>query len=307
MELGINGTGLVQKADTQAVIEHARQAQSDGFSNYWIAEHPTGGFDALTLLTAVGSALPDLNVGTAIIPTMPRHPAVLAGQAMTTNNILGGRLTLGIGLSHAPMMAELGIGFDKPIRHLKEYLSVLMPLLREGSVNYQGETLAAKASFFGKNRLATRVLVAALGPQALKVTGRMADGTILAWVGPKTIAEHIKPTISAAAQESGNAAPSIVASLPVCLTDQEQTVRETIGTGLAMYGQLPSYRAMFEREGAAGPQDVAIVGSRAKVEDGIEAMREAGVTEFSPTEFFTNSDEAIATRELLKAQLYPAQ
>ena len=97
MELGINGTGLVQKADAQAVIEHARQAHNDGFTNYWIAEHPTGGFDALTVLTAAGSALPELNVGTAIIPTMPRHPAVLAGQATTTNNILGGRLTLGIG------------------------------------------------------------------------------------------------------------------------------------------------------------------------------------------------------------------
>ena len=303
MELGINGTGLVQKADTQAVIEHARQAQSDGFSNYWIAEHPTGGFDALTVLTAVGSALPDLNVGTAIIPTMPRHPTVLAAQATTTNHILGGRLTLGIGLSHAPMMAELGIGFDKPIRHLKEYLSVLMPLLREGTVDYQGESLSAKAKFFGKERPTTRVLVAALGPQALRVTGRMADGTILAWVGPKTIAAHINPTISAAAEEAGNPKPSIVASLPVCVTEQEAAVREKIGAGSAWYGQLPSYKAMFEREGADGPQDVAIVGSAAKVEDGIQAMREAGATEFSPTEFYSNPDEAMATRELLKAQI----
>ena len=301
MKITINGTGLVQKASVDAITSHAEIAQLHGFTGYWLAEHPTGGFDALTVLAAVGMKLENLELGTAIVPTMLRHPVVLAGQALTTNNLLGGRLTLGIGLSHAPMMASLGIGFDKPIRHLREFLSILMPLLRTGEVDFSGESLSAQAKFFRAPGHATRVLVAALGPQALKVTGRLADGTILAWVGPKTIGEHIAPTINEAAEAAGNPKPSIVASLPVCVTDKEADVRAVIDKGLSMYGQLPSYRAMFDREGAAGPGEVAIVGSREKVVDGIAAMREAGVTEFAPTEFFTAPEEAEATRSLLRA------
>ena len=300
MKLGINGTGLVQKASVDAIISHATQAQADGFDSYWLAEHPTGGFDALTVLSAVGRAVPNLDVGTAIIPTWPRHPAVLAGQTQTVANMIDAHLTLGIGLSHLPMMAELGIDFDKPIRHLKEFLHNLMPLLREGQVDYEGETLSTKARFFKSERKAASVLVAALGPQALRVTGRLADGTILAWVGPRTITEHIHPVINEAAAAAGRDTPAIVASLPVCVTANEDQVRQTIGRGLAMYGQLPSYQAMFEREGAAGPADVAIVGTADQVEEGIDRMRAAGVTEFAPTEFFTNAEEAGATRDLLK-------
>ena len=301
MKIGINGTGLVGTASADKVTGHATQAKADGFGSYWIAEHPTGGFDALTVLTAVGTQVPDIELGTAIVPTMLRHPMVLAGQAITTNNIVGGRLTLGIGLSHAVMMADLGISFDKPIRHLREFLSILMPLIEEGAVEYEGETLSAKAKTFqAPPQHRVRVLVAALGPQALKVTGRLADGTILAWVGPKTIKEHIAPTITEAASVAGRAQPSIVASLPTCVTDDPESVRAKISKGLSMYGQLPSYRAMFDREGVEGPGDVAFVGSAQQVEDSINLMREAGVTDFSPTEFFTNSDEASATRELLK-------
>jgi 5,10-methylenetetrahydromethanopterin reductase len=303
MQLGINGTGLVQKASTEAIVAHAQQAKADGFKSYWLAEHPTGGFDVLTVLTAVGIQVPGLQLGTAIVPTWPRHPTVLAGQATTVNNIINGNLTLGIGLSHQPMMAELGIDFDKPIRHLKEFLNVLMPLIHEGAVAATGETLSSQAQFFRKSETNLPVLVAALGPQALRVTGRLADGTILAWVGAKTIREHINPTLSEAAANAGKPTPQIVASLPVCVTENEAEVRAKIGKGLRMYGQLPSYRAMFDREGADGPADVAIIGSATKVTDGIEAMRSAGVSEFSPTEFVTNPDEAGRTRELLVSLL----
>ena len=148
MRIGINGTGLVQKASIPAIIADAASAREDGFASYWLAEHPTGGFDALTVLTAVGIAVPDIELGTAIVPTFPRHPMVLAGQTLTAEGVMEGRLTLGIGLSHQVMMAELGIGFDKPIRHLREFLSILMPLLREGRVAFEGETLSCSAKLF---------------------------------------------------------------------------------------------------------------------------------------------------------------
>jgi 5,10-methylenetetrahydromethanopterin reductase len=300
MKIGLNGTGLVQQANVTLVCDHAATAAADGFASYWLAEHPTGGFDALTVLTVVGQRVPELELGTAIVPTFPRHPVVLAGQALTTADSIGYRLTLGIGLSHEPMMAQLGIDFERPIRHLREYLSILMPLLQDGRVEYSGETLSASAQLFKPPEQHVPVVVAALGPQALGVAGRLSDGTTLAWVGPKTVREHIVPRLSNAAAGANRPQPRVIATLPVCVTDDEAKVRAAIGSGLKMYGQLPSYRAMFEREGVDGPADVAIVGSADAVRDGICNMAEAGVTDFAASEFCLSRFEQEQTRELLK-------
>jgi 5,10-methylenetetrahydromethanopterin reductase len=299
VDLGINGTGLVQKASVAAVTESARQAKADGFRHYWLAEHPTGGFDAITALAMVGAQVPDIELGTAIVPTFPRHPMTLAGQALTASNAMGGNFTLGVGLSHEPMMAQLGIGFEKPIRHLREYLSILMPLLHSGTVTFEGDLLRCSGQFFKAPESPVPVLVAALGPQALSVAGRLADGTTLAWVGPKTVEEHIVPRIREAAAAGGRPRPRILATLPVCVTDQPETVRQSIGRGLSMYGKLPSYRAMFDREGVDGPADLALVGSAEQVKEAIAGMAEAGVTSFAASEYCLTPQERNDTRQTL--------
>lgn len=301
MRFGINGTGLVQRASIDAIVEHAAQASADGFTSYWLAEHPTGGLDALTVLTVVGLRVPAIELGTAIVPTMPRHPMVLAGQALTTNAAIGGRLALGIGLSHAPMMAQLGIGFDKPIRHLREFLSVLMPLLDEGKVSFAGETISCDAQIFKRADKRCGVVVAALGPQALAVSGARTDGTTLAWVGPRTIRDHIVPTITEAANAAGRSAPRIIATLPVCVTNDAPKVRALIDKTLTMYGKLPSYRAMFDREGVAGPSDIALVGDEDTVIRMVDELSAAGVTDFTPSEFTPTPEERVRTRALLKS------
>ena len=299
MKIGINGTGLVQKASIEAITNDARSAKLAGFSSYWIAEHPTGGFDALTVLAVVAQQVADIELGTAIVPTFPRHPMVLAGQALTTQTATGDRLTLGIGLSHEVMLAQLGIGFEKPIRHLKEYLSILMPLLETGKVSYRGETLSCEAAIFQPVQRRPCVVVAALGPQTLRLAGARTDGTTLAWVGPKTIKEHIVPRISEAAAKAGRSTPRIIATLPVCVTDDPQKIRDLISKNLGMYGQLPSYKAMFEREGISEPGELAIVGSRARVEDSLAGLEQAGVTDFAASVFATSADEKVNTMELL--------
>ena len=299
MKIGINGSGMVQKASVQAITDHATTAEAQGFAHYWLAEHPTGGLDALTTLALVGQTAKNIELGTAIVPTFPRHPMTLAGQSLTATDAIGERLILGIGLSHEPMMAQLGIGFDKPIRHLREYLSVLVPLLREGAVDFNGESLSCSGKLFQKPRQQIPVLVAALGPQALAVTGKWADGTTLAWVGPKTIREHIVPRLNEAAATNQRSAPRVVATLPVCVTKDANTVRQSIAKGLSLYGRLPSYKAMFEREGADGPADVALVGSHAEVADRIAELADAGVTDFAPSEYCLQREEWLDTRELL--------
>lgn len=301
MEIGISGTALVARADVGAVCEHARAAADDGFTSYSIAEHPTGGFDALTVLALVAREVPGIGLASAVIPTFPRHPMVLAGQARTVANVSGGRFTLGVGLSHAVMMADLGIPFDKPIRHLREYLSILLPLLRSGSVDFEGDSLQASATFFASPpAIEVPVLVAALGPQALKVAGTLADGTTLAWVGPKTIRHHIVPSIREAAAGAGRADPQVVASLPIAVTDAPDVIRAAISERSAMYGGLPSYRAMFDREGVENPGEVAIVGSKGQVADALADLAEAGVTTFVASEV-GSAAEREQTRAFLRA------
>ncbi len=300
MRIGINGTGLVGRASVAAVVADVARARDQGFSSYWLAEHPTGGFDALTVLALAGQQVPDIELGTAVIPTWPRHPMVLAGQVNTVAGTLPGRLCLGIGLSHEVMMAELGIAFDKPIRHLREYLEVLMPLITAGEVDAQGASISCKAKLFRAPEQPCQVVVAALGPQALKVAGTLADGVSLAWVGKKTIAEHIVPRLTEAADAVGRPKPRVIATLPICVTSDAASVRAHINRNLAMYGQLPSYRAMFEREGASSPADIALVGSLAEVEAGLEALRSAGVTDFAASAYALAPVDREATNDLIR-------
>jgi alkanesulfonate monooxygenase SsuD/methylene tetrahydromethanopterin reductase-like flavin-dependent oxidoreductase (luciferase family) len=95
MKIGINGSGMVQKASVQAITDHAAAAETQGFAHYWLAEHPTGGLDALTTLALVGQTVTSIELGTAIVPTFPRHPLTLAGQSLTVADAIGERLTLG--------------------------------------------------------------------------------------------------------------------------------------------------------------------------------------------------------------------
>jgi 5,10-methylenetetrahydromethanopterin reductase len=300
MRIGIfggDGNGTIDD-----LVGSVRTAKEQGFPSFWIAQ--IFGMDALTALAVVGHEVPDIELGTGVVPTYPRHPMMLAGQALTVQSAIGGRLALGIGLSHQIVIeAMFGYSFAKPVRHMKEYLSILRPLLHGESVSFRGETLSANGTLAVAGATPPPILVAALGSQMLHVTGRMAEGTITWMTGPATLAEHIIPTITSAAKEAGRDAPRIVASLPVCVTNDPDGARARASDTFSIYGQLPSYRAMLDREGAAGPADVAIVGDEATVRSGIERVRDAGVTDFSAAEFGATEAEQSATRDLLRSLL----
>jgi F420-dependent oxidoreductase-like protein len=211
---------------------------------------------------------------------------VLASQALTVQAATQNRLTLGIGLSHQIVIEGMfGYSFDKPARHMRDYLNALMPLLRGEPVDYQGETLKAAGRVHIPGATAPQVLVAALGPAMLKLTAELADGTVTWMTGPVTLADHIVPAITAGAAAAGRPDPQVVAGLPVCVTADAGAARELASSVFAIYGQLPSYRAMLDREGAAGPADVAIIGSERDVAKGIQRVADAGVTELIAAPF----------------------
>ncbi len=279
-------------------FEHSlRTAAEQGFPSYWTPQ--IFGMDALTGIAVAARSVPGITVGTSVIPTYPRHPMMLAQQALTTQAAIGGRLVLGIGLSHKPVVEGMwGMPFDRPVRHMSDYLAILMPLLSDRRVSFGGETLTGGGEIPPPPADAPPVLVAALGPQMLRLVGRVADGTITWMTGPETLRTLTAPTITQAASEAGRPAPAVVAGLPVCVTDDVDAARARADRDYAIYGQLPSYRAMLDREGAATPADVAIIGTSSEVTDRIRALAGSGVTTFAASAF-GSADEQAATREAL--------
>lgn len=281
------------------VVAAARSAADDGFASFWLPQ--IFGLDALTALAVVGREVPAIELGTAVIPTYPRHPAMLAAQALTTQAITGGRLTLGIGLSHQVVIEGMfGYSFDQPLRHMREYLEVLLPISHTGAASFAGETLSGHVGIDVKGSSPFPVVVAALGPKMLALAGRVADGTITWMTGPATLESHVVPSITSAAEQAGRPAPRVVVGLPICVTDDGAGARERAAKYFSVYGSLPSYRAMLDREGAAGPADVVIVGSEDEVRAQVTHLADVGATEFMAA-VFGSTEERARTRELLRS------
>ena len=290
----IPGSGTVDD-----VVASARQVADDGFATYWMAQ--VFGLDALTALTVVGREVSGIELGTAVIPTYPRHPWVMAQQALTTQAVIGNRLALGIGLSHQLVIEGMwGISFAKPILHLREYLEVLVPLSKGEAVSIEGATVTARGSLDVPDAAPFPVLVAALGPQMLALAGQLADGTITWCVGPKTLAGFTIPTISSAAEHAGRAVPRVVAMFPVGVTTDPAAAQEKLARGLTIYGTLPSYRAMLDREGADGAAELAILGSEQEVTDRVAHLKAIGVTDLAAVPVRGTPDEAAQTTDLLR-------
>jgi F420-dependent oxidoreductase-like protein len=290
MQIGLVFGELVGSTALDSMLEQVQSAREAGFATAWTVQ--VFGWDALTALALVGREVPDIELGTAVVPTYPRHPIMLASQALSVQAATGNRLTLGIGLSHQIVIEGMfGYSFDKPARHMREYLSALIPLLRGESVSYQGETLKANATVSIPGALPPPVLVAALGPVMLKTAGELADGTVTWMTGPATLASYVVPTITKAASAAGRPDPRVVAGLAVCVTDNPDAARAQAATQLAIYGQLPSYRAMLDREGAAGPADVAMVGDEVTISKEVERLVSAGVTELLAAPFGSAAEQ----------------
>ncbi len=256
------------------LINQAKKVEAAGLDNVWLAN--IFSFDAISTLAIIGREVPRIGLGTAVTPTYPRHPTAIAQQALTTAAATDNRFTLGIGLSHQIVIENmLGFSYDKPAKHMREYLEVLMPLARGETVNFNGEQYRVNGVTLeipGADRMP--VVIAALGPVMLKIAGELADGTNTWMVGPNTMANHIAPGL-------GRDDATIVGGVPVVLTTKVDEAREQIAKDLVIYGQLPSYRAMLDREGAEGPVDIAIVGDENTLRGEIKRFEDAGVTDFN--------------------------
>jgi 5,10-methylenetetrahydromethanopterin reductase len=300
MRVGINGSDKLLAPDLDAIATDITEAEADGFASYWMAQ--TTLLDAISGLAIAASGSRTITVGTAVVPTWTRHPQATAAAALTAQAATGGRFVLGIGLLHKPVVENyFHMSWDKPIRHMLDYLDVLQPLLTEGKADHTGEVWSFTGSSARPTTDPPRVMLAALGEQMLKIAGRRTDGTILWCVGATTIERQIAPLINGAANDAGRPDPSIVCSLPVWVTDNPEPARQFLAQIFANYATLPSYRAMLDIEGVQGIDGIALVGGEQEVTDGLAAIAEAGATDFSAVVMGGNPDELSRTRSALRA------
>jgi F420-dependent oxidoreductase-like protein len=222
---------------------------------------------------------------------------MLAGQALTVQSALGNRLTLGIGVSHKSLVEGVyGLSFDRPARYMREYLSVLTPLLRGQSVQFTGSFFTVDADMTSPGTPPPSLLVSAHGPAMLAVAGELADGTIVLWAGPKAIANHIAPPLRAAA--TGRPDPRIALGVVVAVTNDPDALRSTVNRDWSAATSQPTYSNTLAMEGASGPGDVVIAGDETAIEQQLNRLRDAGVTDFFA---FTvgSPEEQTRTRELI--------
>ncbi|MCP3988834.1 MAG: TIGR03564 family F420-dependent LLM class oxidoreductase [Actinomycetia bacterium] len=294
------GTMLSMPGDvvaTKVLIERAVAAEQAGFASAWLPQ--VGTVDALTALALAGRDTASIELGTAVVPTYPRHPVMLAEQALTVQNATDNRLALGIGLSHRFFIKDsLGLDYSRPIPHTRDYLTILNGLLAGEVVDHTGTEYQVKAQVNVVDADKPPVLVAALGPAMLRLCGRLSDGTITWMGGINYLGRLAIPTMGAAADAAGRPAPRFVAMVPVLLSDDLGAGSETINDTFGGYGQIPSYRATLDRGGAAVPADVAVIGNADAIEVGLQAFADIGVSDFVAV-VPPSTSTSQATRELL--------
>ncbi|MER5202000.1 LLM class F420-dependent oxidoreductase [Streptomyces sp. NPDC002825] len=281
MTLGVTLSSTSRQLPVDDTVRLAKEAYDAGLHSAWFGQ--TFAYDSPSLAAIVGREVPGLHVGTSAIPVFGRHPLLVSSQAQTAQAATGGRYHLGLALGTRHLTeTAFGLPYERPIGLLREFLTALRPLLETGEADFHGELLTATTPYPAAVPGAeppVPVLVAAMGPQALRVSGELADGILPFLAGPRALAEHIVPTVTAAAEAAGRPAPRIVALVPGVVTADAEGVRQKAAEALALYERIPSYQRAIELSGAEGAAGVAVIGDEETVAAEVRRFSEAGATE----------------------------
>ena len=305
--MGIGGDVLGEPIPAHEVVEQVVQAEADGFGCAWTV-HLSRGLDALSVLAVAGTRTSEIELGVGVVPTYPRHPLALAQQAATTQALSGGRLTLGVGVSHRPVIEGMhGLPYLSPAAHMREYLSVLEPALTDGAVTFAGDFYQVDGGFTVLGTSKVSVVIAALGPKMVQVAGECSDGVVTWMVGPQALATRIVGPLQQAAADGDRPAPRVIAGVQVAVCDDVDLGRAAADKVFERYAGMENYQRVFERDGVSSPGSLAVVGTAAQVEQQLRAYADVGVTELWPTVFGVGADPGASvrrTREVL-AELAP--
>ncbi len=277
MKIGIYGGNVRRGQPLVSLVDEIVAKEEQGFASYWTPQ--AGTFDALTMFALAGRETSRIELGTAVVPSYPRHPSALAQQAATVNALCDGRLVLGVGPSHAPGIEALGLAYERPALHMREYVTILKALAAEGRVDFQGQMYRVRAGFACPGAAPFSVVISALAPLMLRAAGEVADGTVTWMVGRNTIADQTAPRIAKAAASAGREPPRVIVGLPVCVHDDAAEATARAVRIFQGYGQLPNYRRQLDAEGLDQAGEIAVVGDEARVTAELRAYFDAGATE----------------------------
>jgi 5,10-methylenetetrahydromethanopterin reductase len=285
-----------------AFVEELAQIRDQGFTRVWVPQYVDQP-DALTVLAVALREVDSINLATGVVPIQVQHPMLLAQRALTLSQISHGRFTLGIGASHRVLTEGLwGIPWDNPVGRMSEYLDGLLPLLRGQTAHAHGQTVTTHGALSIAHAPRPEVYIGAMGTRMLQLAGQRADGTLTWMTGPTTLATHIGPTLRTAATTVGRPqnAVRVAAALPISVTDDITTARTHATQQFAMFGRLPSYRAMLNREGHRGPEDAALIGDETTVCQRLNQLRAAGIDELVAVTYDPTPQGRARTRTLLQ-------
>src|SRR6185295_2683245 len=234
----------------EKALHRVERADRLGFDAVYTTQ--LAGREALTLLTAYASVSQRIRLGTGVAPIFARTPVAMAQTAATIDEFSGGRMVLGLGVSHQVTVENwYGAQISKPVAQMREYVGIVRAILR-GEPPPQGEFFNTSFQFMGyEPRPELPIYVAALSPNMLRLAGEIADGVMLWLCCPAYIRDVVVPEVTAGRERAGKslAGFDVVAAVPVALTDDAEAIRAAMRQDLVTYASLPFYRAMLEGSG----------------------------------------------------------
>jgi F420-dependent oxidoreductase-like protein len=299
----------IQALSAPDFVTQVRQAEMSGIPVAWATIGGASGADPLTVFAAAFAATERIRLGTAIVPTWPRHPVIIAQQAQALAQLAPGRLRLGIGPSHEPgMTRNFGVRWHTPLTELREYLTVIRALTTEGTVDFEGRHVTARATL--RDPQPIELLASALRPKSFEVCGELTDGAI-SWMCPASyLIREALPAIARGAARSGRETPPLIAHVPIMVSEDREAVRALARRQLGNYASVPFYLAMFHAAGFPDAQagysdamldDLVVSGTEEQVVARLAQMVEAGCGEILAHPLIDATDRAGSIERAFRA------
>jgi alkanesulfonate monooxygenase SsuD/methylene tetrahydromethanopterin reductase-like flavin-dependent oxidoreductase (luciferase family) len=280
----------IQASDSVDAIARIREAEQAGVQQAWMAMGGAGFADILTVLAAAATQTERIKLGTAIVPDYPRHPLVMAQQALAVHDLAPERLRLGVGSGNRSFLeSRYGLSQIAPLKYLKEYLEVLRGVLWQGRIDHQGEFFQVVDTL--PRTAQVPLLISTLGLKAFRLAGEMADGALASLCPVPYLLKQALPALQAGAEERSRPAPPIIACLPVAISQDEAAVLMAVRQLIQQLAQTSTYARMFTQAGWASAMNgdeaelnalartLVISGNEATVRDRIQELLASGLDE----------------------------
>jgi F420-dependent oxidoreductase-like protein len=244
------GTFISVGRSLETALQRVETAERLGYEAAFVTH--IAGLDSLTLLMAYAARTEPIRLGTGVMPIYSRTPVATAQAAVTVDEFSGGRLVLGLGVSHRPVVEGwYGGEIGKPVREMREYVGIVRAIL-QGEEPPQGERFRSAFRFMGvEPRADLPIYIAGLSPGMLRLAGEVADGVILWLCNPDYVRDVVVPEVTRGRERAGKQLEGfeVVAAVPSAVTNEPDDARAKLRQDLIPYFSLPFYRAMLERSG----------------------------------------------------------